>query len=187
MRVITGIARGRRLRELSGREIRPTTEKVKEALFSALQFEIEGRCVLDLFAGTGQLGIEALSRGAARCTFVDRRGDAVKLIRANLEACVLSDRARVVCADALEYLEAAGRSGERYGLVFLDPPYAADLLERAVSSMIAFDILEKNGIICAEYPVEKSPPPVGAHCTQRVYRHGKIGLAIYRRTKEETT
>ena len=81
MRVITGSARGRRLKELEGMETRPTTDRVKEGLFSALQFEIEGRRVLDLFAGTGQLGIEALSRGAERCVFVDRRADAVKLIR----------------------------------------------------------------------------------------------------------
>ena len=80
MRVITGTARGRVLKELEGLETRPTTGKVKESLFSIIQFDIEGRRVLDLFAGTGQLGIEALSRGAAECVFIDRRGDAVKLI-----------------------------------------------------------------------------------------------------------
>ena len=84
MRVITGSARGRRLRELEGMETRPTTDRVKEGMFSILQFDIEGRRVLDLFAGTGQLGIECLSRGAAEVTFVDRRGDAVRLIRENL-------------------------------------------------------------------------------------------------------
>ena len=89
MRVITGSARGRRLKELEGMETRPTTDRVKEGLFSALQFDIEGRRVLDLFAGTGQLGIEALSRGAARCVFVDQRTDAVNCIRENLR---LTDR-----------------------------------------------------------------------------------------------
>ena len=84
MRVITGSARGRRLKELEGMETRPTTDRVKEGLFSAIQFDIEGRKVLDLFAGTGQLGIECLSRGAASAVFVDRRADAVKLIRENL-------------------------------------------------------------------------------------------------------
>ena len=86
MRVITGTARGRRLKELEGTETRPTTDRVKEGLFSALQFDIEGRRVLDLFAGTGQLGIECLSRGAASAVFVDRRADAVKLIREEFEA-----------------------------------------------------------------------------------------------------
>lgn len=94
MRVITGTARGRRLKELEGMETRPTTDRVKEGLFSALQFEIEGRRVLDLFAGTGQLGIECLSRGAAAAVFVDRRPDAVKLIRENLKVTDLADRAR---------------------------------------------------------------------------------------------
>ena len=91
MRVITGSARGRRLKELTGMETRPTTDKVKESLFSIIQFDIEGRRVLDLFAGTGQLGIEALSRGAASAVFIDRRADAVRLVKDNLELCGLSD------------------------------------------------------------------------------------------------
>ena len=95
MRVITGTARGRVLKELEGLETRPTTGKVKESLFSIIQFDIEGRRVLDLFAGTGQLGIEALSRGAAECVFIDRRADAVKLIQENLALCRLADRAGV--------------------------------------------------------------------------------------------
>ena len=101
MRVITGTARGRRLKELEGTETRPTTDRVKEGLFSALQFDIEGRRVLDLFAGTGQLGIECLSRGAASAVFVDRRADAVKLIRENLKLTELQDRARVVAGDSI--------------------------------------------------------------------------------------
>ena len=104
MRVITGTARGRRLKELEGTETRPTTDRVKEGLFSALQFDIEGRRVLDLFAGTGQLGIECLSRGAASAVFVDRRADAVKLIRENLKLTELQDRARVVAGDSMEFL-----------------------------------------------------------------------------------
>ena len=127
MRVITGSARGRRLKELTGMETRPTTDKVKESLFSIIQFDIEGRRVLDLFAGTGQLGIEALSRGAASAVFIDRRADAVRLVKDNLELCGLSDRASVRCGDAMSYL----RSGEKFDLIFLDPPYAAGLLPRA--------------------------------------------------------
>ena len=112
MRVITGSARGRVLKELQGMETRPTTGKVKESLFSIIQFDIEGRRVLDLFAGTGQLGIEALSRGAAECVFIDRRPDAVRLIQENLALCRLADRARVRQGDALPYL----RSGEKFDL-----------------------------------------------------------------------
>ena len=104
MRVITGSARGRRLKEIEGLETRPTTDRVKEALFSVIQFDIEGRRVLDLFAGTGQLGIEALSRGAESAVFVEQRKDAVQAVRENLVVCGLSDRARVVSGDAMSFL-----------------------------------------------------------------------------------
>ena len=110
MRVITGSARGRRLKELEGLETRPTTGKVKEAVFSALQFEIEGRRVLDLFAGTGQMGVECLSRGAAAAVFVDRRADAVKTVRENLRLTGLQDRGRVAAGDALQFLGEIGRA-----------------------------------------------------------------------------
>ena len=125
MRVITGSARGRRLKELEGMETRPTTDRVKEGMFSALQFDIEGRRVLDLFAGTGQLGIECLSRGASSAVFVDRRADAVKLIRENLKITDLTDRARIISGDSLEYLKGLR---EKFDLILLDPPYEAGLL-----------------------------------------------------------
>ena len=126
MRVITGSAGGRRLLELEGLETRPTTDRVKEGLFSALQFDIEGRRVLDLFAGTGQMGIECLSRGAAAAVFVERRKDAFELVKKNLALTNLQDRATVINGDARDFVV---RTGERFDLVFLDPPYASGLLE----------------------------------------------------------
>ena len=130
MRVIAGEARGRRLEALPGTEItRPTMDQVKEAMFSIVQFDLPGARVLDLYAGSGQLGIEALSRGAAECVFIDRRADAVKLIQENLALCRLADRARVRQGDALPYL----RSGEKFDIVFLDPPYASGLLQQALT------------------------------------------------------
>ncbi len=183
MRVITGTARGRRLKELEGMETRPTTDRVKEGLFSALQFEIEGRRVLDLFAGTGQLGIECLSRGAASVVFVDRRADAVKLIRENLKLTELSDRAQVVSGDSMEYLN---RVREKFDLIFLDPPYAAGLLEPALAHIAKFDILSPHGIIIAEAPADKKLPALSApYGISRTYRYGKIGLTLYRRSGEE--
>ena len=107
MRVITGTARGRRLNELKGKETRPTTDRVKEGIFNIIQFDIEGRRVLDLFGGTGQLGIECLSRGAAHATFVDARTDAVKLIRENLALTALANRATVLTADYATVLSGA--------------------------------------------------------------------------------
>ena len=144
MRVITGSARGRRLKELEGMETRPTTDRVKEGLFSALQCDIEGRKVLDLFAGTGQLGIECLSRGAASAVFVDRRADAVKLIRENLKVTELTDRARVVSGDSMEFLKSLR---EKFDLIFLDPPYQSGQLSAALKKISEIDILSGSGII----------------------------------------
>lgn len=182
MRVITGTARGRRLKELQGMETRPTTDKVKESLFSIIQFDIEGRRVLDLFAGTGQLGIEALSRGAAEAVFVDRRPDAVRLVQENLALCGFTDRARVKSGDALAYL----KSGEKFDLIFLDPPYAADLLEQALTAITSFDICREHGIIVAESAADKVLPELPApYRLYREYRYGKIRLSVYHRSGNE--
>ena len=182
MRVITGSARGRRLKEIEGLETRPTTDRVKEALFSVIQFDIEGRRVLDLFAGTGQLGIEALSRGAESAVFVEQRKDAVQAVRENLVVCGLSDRARVVSGDAMSYL----KSGEKFDLIFLDPPYASGLLEQALSDIAGFDICREHGIIMAESPADAVLPALEApYRLYREYRYGKIKLTVYHRQGSE--
>jgi len=183
MRVITGSARGRRLKELEGMETRPTTDRVKEGMFNVLQFDIEGRRVLDLFAGTGQLGIECLSRGAVSAVFVDRRADAVKLIRENLKITELSDRARVVSGDSMEYLKSLR---EKFDVILLDPPYEAGLLEPAIAHIAKFDILTPHGIIVAEHPAGKVLPALSApYRLHRTYRYGKIGMTLYRRSANE--
>ncbi len=184
MRVITGSARGRRLLELEGLETRPTTDRVKEGVFSALQFDIEGRRVLDLFAGTGQMGIECLSRGAVSAVFVDRRKDAAQLVKKNLDLTNLQDRARVVNGDSLAFL--AGTK-ERFDLVFLDPPYASGLLEQALEALTApgFDILTPYGIIVAEHPADRRlAVPAGCRL-RKTYRYGKIAVTLFRREGNE--
>ena len=182
MRVITGSARGRRLNELKGYDTRPTTDKVKESLFSIIQFDIEGRRVLDLFAGTGQLGIEALSRGAAEAVFVDRRPDAVRLVQENLALCGFTDRARVKSGDALAYL----KSGEKFDLIFLDPPYASGLLQQALTDIAAFDICRAHGIIIAESAADTVLPEMPApYALYREYKYGKIKLTVYHRGGNE--
>lgn len=184
MRVITGSARGRILKELQGMETRPTTGKVKESIFSIIQFDIEGRRILDLFAGTGQLGIEALSRGARQCVFIDQRADAVKLIRENVEVCGLTDRAVIRSGDAMAYL----KSGEKFDIIFLDPPYASGLLGKALADIAAFDICREHGIIVAESSVETELPALASpYSLYRQYRYGKIKLSVYHRSGNEDT
>ena len=181
MRVITGTARGRKLGQLQGMDTRPTTDQVKESIFNIIQFDIEGRRVLDLFAGTGQLGIEALSRGAESAVFVERRKDALQAIRENLEACGFSDRARVVNGDAMSYL----KSGEKFDLIFLDPPYASGLLQQALEDIARFDICRRHGIIVAESAADKTLPPLSSpYSIYREYRYGKIKLTVYHRNED---
>ena len=179
MRVITGTARGRKLKELQGTETRPTTDKVKESMFNIVQFDIEGRKVLDLFSGTGQLGIECLSRGAEKCTFVDLRKEAANLVRENLAWCRLEDRGTVVQGDYLAFLT---RCQEKFDLIFLDPPYASGLLEKALKTIAAIDILSENGIMVCESGLEQELPELNTPYEKgKDYRYGKIKLTVYRR------
>ena len=180
MRVITGSARGKRLKSLPGMDTRPTTDRVKEGLFNILQFDIEGRRVLDLFAGTGQLGIECLSRGAAFCDFVDSAPAALRIVRENAAACALTQRAAFHQQAADAFL--AGCRPGAYGLVFLDPPYGSGCLEQALERIAAIDIVQGNGIIACESPVEQTLPQLPAPYEKgREYRYGKIKLTLYRR------
>lgn len=181
MRVITGSARGRRLITLEGNDVRPTTDKVKEALFSILQFELEGRRVLDLFAGSGQLGIEALSRGAAHCVFTDRAKEAVAVVQKNLAATGLSDRAKVLRTEAASFL----RSGvAAFDLAFLDPPYGTGVLQSTLP--LVPDVMRPGGIIVCEAPLgETLPDAVGRFSLDRSYRYSKVCLWVYREPQEE--
>lgn len=179
MRVITGLAKGRRLEELSGLDTRPTTGRVKEGLFSAIQFDIEGRRVLDLFAGTGQLGIEALSRGAAFCDFVDSAPAALKIVQRNVKTCGFEDRSACHGKDFTAFLT---RSREKYGLIFLDPPYASGNLERALELITTIDIVVGNGIIVCESPASHILPDLPEPYEKgKEYRYGKIKFTLYRR------
>ena len=180
MRIISGLARGRKLKEPQGLDTRPTTGKVKESLFNIIQFELEGRRVLDLFAGTGQLGLEALSRGAERCTFVDQRREAAALVRENIALCRFESQSRVAQEEALSFLACCR---ERFDVVFLDPPYQSGLLERTLEQLTRFDILREHGIIVCESGADWTLPPVPSpYEAGREYRYGQIKLTICRRS-----
>lgn len=176
MRVITGTARGRKLQEPKGRDIRPTTDVVKEAVFSIVQFDVPGRRVLDLFAGTGQLGIEALSRGARECVFVDTAPEALSLVRKNLAACGF--QGQVIRSDAQSYLARGGK----FDLVFVDPPYHAGVYEEILQKAFGFDILNDGGIILVESMRGTELPEAAApYVRGRQYNYGKVSLTVYTR------
>jgi 16S rRNA (guanine(966)-N(2))-methyltransferase RsmD len=179
MRVIAGSARGKKLGELTGMETRPTTDRVKESVFNIIQFDIPGSKVLDLFGGTGQLGIECLSRGAERAVFVDQRKDAVTLIRKNLKDTRLEGKGQVYQQDSMSYLASCR---EKFDLIFLDPPYRTNLLENAINQAVAIDILSETGIMICESPVDKVLPEVEApYYKGKEYRYGKIKVTLYRK------
>ena len=177
MRIITGTARGRKLVAPEGRDVRPTPERVKEGIFSALQFDIEGRRVLDLFAGSGQLGLEALSRGAESCTFVDASDASLNLVRKNLESTDLSEKAKVVRSD---YAAFAAASRDTFDIVFLDPPYSAGLLMPAVKAVLP--LMSDYGVIVCEHPPEvKLDEEIGGFKIAKAYLYGKVLVTVYRK------
>ena len=174
MRVISGTIRGKRLKEPSDYSIRPTTDKVKESIFNIIQFDVEGRNVLDLFAGTGQLGIECLSRGAASVTFVDQSKEAISIVKQNLKTCGLE--ARVVQDDSIAFLS----RGAKYDIIILDPPYATNLLDKALEIINSVDILSEGGIIMCESAREKHMPELKMpYFKRKEYNYGKVKLTTY--------
>ena len=161
MRVITGVARGRRLETLPGEDVtRPTTESVKEAVFSMIQFEIEGKNVLDLFAGSRQLGIEALSRGAKKCTFVENNRQAYKVVEENVKHCKLEQGARIVA--------------------FLDPPYKQGIVDKCLPLLLPM-MSDDGVVICETSRDEELPEKLSGFYADRVRNYGKTKITLYRR------
>ncbi len=175
MRVITGSARGVRLRTLPGNDVRPTTEKVKEAVFSAIHFEIENSRVLDLFAGCGQMGIEALSRGAASAVFCDSSKESVDIINENLKNCKLSDLAKVIRSDFSIFL---ANTTEKFDFCFLDPPYFEGHYDKALS--LLGKVMKVGGKVLCEHPDSvKLPDSFGNFRKLKDYRFSKIIVTKY--------
>lgn len=182
MRIITGSARGKRLQAPEGLHTRPTTDRVKESVFNIIQWDLEGRRVLDLFGGSGQLGLEALSRGAAGCTIVEGDRSAQKIIEANIKSCGFGDRCRLVRGDAFAFLQRQGKGS--FHVIFLDPPYGGELLNRALETICRIDILTQGGIIVCESAVEDrlAEPPAPYRAVKR-YVYGHTAVTII--TKED--
>ncbi len=179
MRVITGKARGVVLKTPTGMATRPTADRVKEAMFNIIQFEVPAARVLDLFGGTGQLGIEALSRDAKSAVFVDEREDACKLIRENLKKTKLEQYGKVVRADYMTYLK---NCREKFDIILLDPPYAEVFLENSLKMITEIDILQSGGIIVTERPLGKELPwEFPGYTRSRDYKYGNTLITIYKK------
>ena len=177
MRIITGRARGIQLVTLEGDMTRPTSERAKMAIFSSLQFELEGRRVLDLFAGSGQMGLEAVSRGASHAVLVDQSKDAVRIIQKNAEKTKLAEDCTVICADFAEFLRQR-RGKDPFDIVFIDPPYAMKACKATVEAILENRLLKPHGILVLE-SAEPDPLGVGTQLADRfdVVKSARYGAA----------
>lgn len=176
MRIITGTARGVRLETLEGNDTRPTGEKVKEAVFSMIQFEIEGRRVLDIFSGSGQLSLEALSRGAESATMIEASKDAAAIIRRNAVKTKMIANSKVIVSDYKIALR--GLEGQKFQLIFMDPPYAAKLVPDTVDRVIRHGLLSDGGIMVCESE-DKEPYLHGALTVRKHNKYGRSYITIY--------
>lgn len=177
MRVITGIARGRRLETIPGMDlVRPTSDRVKEGMFSSVQFDLTGKAVLDLFSGSGQLGIEAISRGAESAVFVDSSRESLAITKKNIELCGFSSKTKIINSDSIAYLK---RCVDRFDYIFIDPPYNSGLCCKVLE--LCGELLNENGTVFCETEFREELPenPKGLEI-YRVYRYSKIKITAYR-------
>lgn len=175
MRIITGNMRGKKLHTLEGSDVRPTTDRVKESLFNILQFRIEGRRFLDLFAGSGQIALEALSRGALSAVMVDSSRASVSVIEKNIAETKTADSAKLMPTDFAAYLS---HTQDEFDVAFIDPPYEAGLLEKALE--LTSTRMSAGGIMVCEHPLNQEPPETaGDFVKRKSYKYGKIMLTSY--------
>lgn len=187
MRIIAGTAGGRRFDAPSGRNTRPTLDRVKEAMFGMIQFDVEGRRVLDLFAGSGNLGLEALSRGAEYAVFCDSDRNAAGLVESNIKLLGFADRGEVSSSDCFNLLSRLAQRDERFSLVLLDPPYNAGLTEKVLNALVELKLLSVGCIILAEHsqkiPIDMellNPKCLDALEFRTPRKYGDVGLTYIR-------
>lgn len=175
MRIIAGDARGRRINALPGRATRPTSDRVKESLFNILGDRVPDAKVLDLFAGTGNLGLECISRGAKFCIFIDYSREAVKIVRENISLLKYEDNCEVYNNDAMTALDILKRRGIKFDIIFVDPPYHKDAIPPILKKLAENDVIDKNGIVAAEHDIKDILP-------EKVYELTKIKQSVYGNT-----
>ena len=185
MRIITGEYRGRRLESPAGYDVRPTSDKVKEAVFNIIMNEVWDATCVDLFAGTGNLGLEALSRGAKKCYFGDNSRESINLIKNNVKMCRAEDKSVIIAGD---YSKILSRINEKVNIFFLDPPYKDGLYENCLEIIDSLDLLSEEGIIVAEHGVrDYVPETVGSLEIIKERKYGKIMVTIYAKKSEVHT
>ena len=188
LRIITGTAKGKKLKTLEGEATRPTSERIKEAVFSAIQFDVEDRRVLDLFAGSGQMGLEALSRGAESCMFIDSAREAIDIVKENARATGFFDKCKYLVSDYRNYIrKASGREG--FDLVFIDPPYAMECCREAAERLASSGILAKGALVVLESGEEDiAPDTLRGYELVKSTHYGKktfVNILLYRGEGEE--
>lgn len=185
MRVIAGVAKGRRLRVPKRKGVRPTSEYLREALFDILGSSVHGVRFLDLYAGSGAVGIEALSRGAAEVVFLEQDPACLQVLRANVAMTGLQER-RVVAGDVLRALPRLVRQREHFDIIFVDPPYETDLAMRTLDALASGDLLRPRGVVIVEhFAKDPLPQDIGMLGRVREKAHGQTVLSFYQRKTEE--
>jgi len=179
MRIIAGAFRGRRLHAPKSNRIRPTIDRVREAVFSMIAQEVPGAKVLDLFAGTGAMGLEALSRGALFCVFVDKSAEAVSLIGENVRLCAAQDRSRIIQGPVASAIRRLGSENELFDLIFMDPPYGKGYIEKTLEIVGA--VARNDALVIAEQHVKDKRPlaPVSVWQRDRERRYGDTLISVY--------
>jgi len=185
MRITGGEAGGIPIKAPRGKGARPTSDKVREALFSVLGKSVTGAKALDLFAGSGALGIEALSRGAQSVVLVDNNPAACKMIAANLKAVGLAEKGEIIRADFRAALRKIGGRGDKFDLVFLDPPYGKNLLEEAAKALERHGVVSSDSIIVAEHFKKTAPPEsISDIPLSRSRAYGQTCLSYYQSSND---
>ena len=184
VRIIAGSCRGRTILAPKGLDTRPTLDRVKESLFGIIQFQLYGKRVLDLFAGSGSLGLEALSRGASYAVFNDNSREAVKIIKANVEKLGFADKSAVLSLDYKQAVRSAAACGKGFDIVFLDPPYRAGVMEGALNELCIKGVLNSGAMVVAEHDAHIPPVDTGTLelYDRRIYRD--TALSFFRREGE---
>jgi len=182
MRILSGTAKGRKLTAVKTGETRPTRDSVKESIFGMIQGHVEGSIVLDLFAGTGNLGLEALSQGAKKAIFVEKHRTCLRALTRNRDLCGFQDRAEVISLDVEVALRALMRRAEKVDLVFIDPPYGGGYVDKTLRFINAHDMVREGGVVVVEHGSEENPSCQWKSLSlEKRKRHGNTVITIFQR------